>query len=96
MALSSSRYFSNSPSGGDSTKTPSGGGGGGKVTKGGAGGDKGSGDKKDGWLCPNCGQLCSHIDMFICKCCLCHITEKKVKGTFNILLKSKFVDYNSH
>ena len=28
----------------------------------------GGGDKRDGWMCPNCGELCSHVDLFICKC----------------------------
>lgn len=54
-------------SGGDSSKTPFSGSG--RGTRSGSG-DKGGGDKRDGWLCPNCGEMCSHVDMFICKHCL--------------------------
>jgi len=51
-------------SGGDSSKPPFSGSGRGSRS---GSGDKGSGDKRDGWQCPNCGELCSHVDMFICE-----------------------------
>lgn len=51
---------SSSSVGGGGSKTPpagtNGGGGDGKTTR-------GSGDK--GWICPNCGELCTHVDMFV-------------------------------
>lgn len=54
------RNNSTTASGSGHSKTPStgggGGGGNGKTTR-------GNGDK--GWTCPNCGELCTHIDMFV-------------------------------
>lgn len=48
------------PTGGNNhSKPPASTGGGGS----GNGGKRGSGDK--GWLCPNCGELCTHVDMFV-------------------------------
>src|SRR6218665_1997534 len=58
-------YRSNSTTAGGSghSKAPSTGGGGGSGGNGKT--TRGSGDK--GWTCPNCGELCTHIDMFVCK-----------------------------
>ena len=46
----------------DPTNPPTSSGGGSSSHSGGGGGDK-----RDGWPCPNCGELCSHVDLFICK-----------------------------
>jgi ATP-dependent Clp protease ATP-binding subunit ClpX len=53
------------PGGGEPPKMPMSGGGGGRGLRGSGAGDKGGGDKRDGWVCPNCGELCSHVDLFI-------------------------------
>lgn len=45
----------------DPTNPPSSHGGGSGSHGGGGGGDK------HGWMCPNCGEICSHVDLFICE-----------------------------
>lgn len=51
---------SGSDSSGDSKKPPS------KNVKSGSGSDKGGGDKKgQQWMCPKCGDPCTHVDTFV-------------------------------
>ena len=53
---------SGSDSSGDNKKPPS------KNVKSGSGSDKGGGDKKgQQWMCPKCGDPCTHVDTFVCK-----------------------------
>ncbi|ESO06355.1 hypothetical protein HELRODRAFT_94029 [Helobdella robusta] len=51
--------FSKNPPGGVGT------GGGGDVGAGSGGGKQGKGGSDKNWICPHCGEICTHVDMFV-------------------------------